>query len=64
MNAQNVVQCHIGTDTISLARTGTHVTGADFSEPALRAAAALAERTDHRPSRCTTTTQRVVLRLQ
>ena len=39
------LQCHIGTDTISLARAGAHVTGVDFSEPALRAAAALAERT-------------------
>ncbi|WP_311245101.1 class I SAM-dependent methyltransferase [Microbacterium sp. WCS2018Hpa-23] len=39
------LQCHIGTDTISLARAGARVTGADFSEPALRVAAALAERT-------------------
>ncbi|WP_447912767.1 class I SAM-dependent methyltransferase [Microbacterium phyllosphaerae] len=39
------LQCHIGTDTISLARAGARVTGVDFSEPALRAAAALAERT-------------------
>lgn len=39
------LQCHIGTDTISLARAGARVTGVDFSEPALRAAAALAART-------------------
>lgn len=39
------LQCHIGTDTISLARSGARVTGVDFSEPALRAAAALADRT-------------------
>lgn len=38
------LQCHIGTDTISLARSGAHVTGVDFSAPALRVAAALAER--------------------
>ncbi|MFJ4997022.1 class I SAM-dependent methyltransferase [Microbacterium sp. NPDC088619] len=39
------LQCHIGTDTISLARSGAIVTGVDFSEPALRAAEALANRT-------------------
>jgi len=39
------LQCHIGTDTVSLARAGARVTGVDFSEPALRAAAALAART-------------------
>lgn len=38
------LQCHIGTDTVSLARSGARVTGVDFSAPALRAAAALAER--------------------
>lgn len=38
------LQCHIGTDTISLARAGATVTGVDFSEPALRAAEALANR--------------------
>lgn len=38
------LQCHIGTDTVSLARAGARVTGVDFSEPALRTAAALAER--------------------
>lgn len=36
------LQCHIGTDTVSLARAGAHVVGVDFSEPALAAAAALA----------------------
>lgn len=38
------LQCHIGTDTISLARSGTIVTGVDFSAPALRVAADLAAR--------------------
>ncbi|WP_091233193.1 bifunctional 2-polyprenyl-6-hydroxyphenol methylase/3-demethylubiquinol 3-O-methyltransferase UbiG [Microbacterium sp. 3J1] len=38
------LQCHIGTDTISLARSGAVVTGVDFSAPALQTAAALAER--------------------
>lgn len=38
------LQCHIGTDTLSLARLGARsVTGLDFSAPALEAAAALAE---------------------
>lgn len=39
------LQCHIGTDTVSLARSGATVTGVDFSAPALTAAAALAART-------------------
>jgi 2-polyprenyl-3-methyl-5-hydroxy-6-metoxy-1,4-benzoquinol methylase len=38
------LQCHIGTDTVSLARAGARVTGVDFSEPALAAAARLADR--------------------
>jgi 2-polyprenyl-3-methyl-5-hydroxy-6-metoxy-1,4-benzoquinol methylase len=38
------LQCHIGTDTVSLAREGARVTGVDFSPPALASAAALAER--------------------
>lgn len=38
------LQCHIGTDTISLARSGAVVTGVDFSAPALRVGAALADR--------------------
>lgn len=36
------LQCHIGTDTVSLARAGARVTGLDFSPAALDAAAALA----------------------
>lgn len=36
------LQCHIGTDTISLARLGAHVTGLDFSESAIAVAAELA----------------------
>jgi SAM-dependent methyltransferase len=37
------LQCHIGTDTLSLARLGARsVTGLDFSRPALDAASALA----------------------
>lgn len=38
------LQCHIGTDTVSLARAGANVTGVDFSGPALRVAAGLAAR--------------------
>ena len=37
------LQCHIGTDTVSLARAGARVTGVDFSPAALEAAALLAE---------------------
>ena len=40
------LQCHIGSDTLSLARLGARVTGVDFSQPALEAAAALAARLD------------------
>ena len=36
------LQCHIGTDTVALARRGAHVTGLDFSESALGVAAGLA----------------------
>jgi SAM-dependent methyltransferase len=32
------LQCHIGTDTLSLVRLGAQVTGVDFSAPALEAA--------------------------
>ena len=39
------LQCHIGTDTISLARLGASMTGVDFSEPAVRQAGALAKQT-------------------
>ena len=38
------LQCHIGTDTISLARLGAEVTGLDFSNQAVAAARELAER--------------------
>jgi SAM-dependent methyltransferase len=37
------LQCHIGTDTVSLARLGASMTGLDFSAPAVEAARALAE---------------------
>jgi SAM-dependent methyltransferase len=36
------LQCHIGTDTVSLGRLGARVTGVDLSEPALVEARALA----------------------
>ncbi len=36
------LQCHIGTDTVSLARLGARMTGLDFSEPALVEARRLA----------------------
>jgi 2-polyprenyl-3-methyl-5-hydroxy-6-metoxy-1,4-benzoquinol methylase len=39
------LQCHIGTDTISLARLGASMTGLDYSAPALALARQLAERT-------------------
>jgi SAM-dependent methyltransferase len=39
------LQCHIGTDTISLARLGASMTGVDFSAPALEAARDLATKT-------------------
>ncbi|MGD9794110.1 MAG: class I SAM-dependent methyltransferase [Acidimicrobiia bacterium] len=38
------LQCHIGTDTVSLARLGARVTGFDFSPTALEAARDLARR--------------------
>jgi 2-polyprenyl-3-methyl-5-hydroxy-6-metoxy-1,4-benzoquinol methylase len=38
------VQCHIGFDSITLARRGARVTGVDFSPAALAKAHALAER--------------------
>jgi SAM-dependent methyltransferase len=37
------LQCHIGTDTVSLARLGARMTGLDFSAPALLEARRLAE---------------------
>jgi SAM-dependent methyltransferase len=39
------LQCHIGTDTISLARLGASMTGVDFSVPAVEQAQGLAQRT-------------------
>lgn len=39
------LQCHIGTDTISLARLGATMTGLDFSEAAIGIARELVERT-------------------
>jgi SAM-dependent methyltransferase len=39
------LQCHIGTDTVSLVRLGAVMTGLDFSGPALAEAAELARRT-------------------
>jgi SAM-dependent methyltransferase len=36
------LQCHIGTDTVSLARLGAEMVGLDFSEPALESARRLA----------------------
>lgn len=38
------LQCHIGTDTLSLARAGANVTGVDFSPGALASAGRLARR--------------------
>ena len=38
------LQCHIGTDTLSLARAGARVTGVDFSPAALASATGLAKR--------------------
>ena len=40
------LQCHIGTDTISLARLGARMTGLDFSAASLEQARLLAEATD------------------
>ena len=38
------LQCHIGTDTISLARLGANVTGVDFSETSIDHARELSEK--------------------
>jgi SAM-dependent methyltransferase len=38
------LQCHIGTDTVSLARLGAHMSGLDFSPASLAEARGLAER--------------------
>ena len=37
------LQCHIGHDTLSLARLGAEVTGLDFSEPAIEACKKLSQ---------------------
>jgi len=42
------LQCHIGTDTLSLARLGGHVTGVDLSPASLEEARSLARRAGHR----------------
>ncbi len=44
------LQCHVGTDTLSWQTLGAEVTGVDFSEVALRQAAALSDRLG-RPAR-------------
>jgi SAM-dependent methyltransferase len=41
------LQCHIGTDTVSLAKLGARMTGLDFSEPALEVARRLAADCGH-----------------
>ena len=43
-------QCHFGEDTLSWARLGAHVTGLDFSAPAIAAARELAARCELGPS--------------
>ena len=40
------LQCHIGTDTLSLARLGARMSGLDFSSASIEQARALAERTN------------------
>jgi SAM-dependent methyltransferase len=44
------LQCHIGTDTLSLARLGAAITGLDFSPAAIEQARALAATTGAAPS--------------
>lgn len=41
------LQCHIGSDTLSLARLGAKMSGLDFSAPALEVARRLAQRHGH-----------------
>src|SRR5262249_14316808 len=43
------LQCHFGLDTLSWARRGAHVTGVDFSEPAIAQAQALARQNNLHP---------------
>ncbi len=45
------LQCHIGTDTLSLARLGARMTGLDFSPPALNVARRRGHRSGHRVRR-------------
>ena len=40
------LQCHFGLDTLSWARLGAHVTGVDFSQPAIELAQDLAQRSN------------------
>jgi SAM-dependent methyltransferase len=44
------LQCHIGTDTLSLARLGARMTGLDFSVPAIAQARSLATATGATPA--------------
>ena len=44
------LQCHIGTDTLSLARLGARMTGLDFSEAAVQAASAMVAQTGAAPA--------------
>jgi hypothetical protein len=41
------LQCHIGTDTVSLVRLGASMTGVDFSAPAVAAARELTGLAEH-----------------
>ncbi|MEU0092883.1 class I SAM-dependent methyltransferase [Kribbella sp. NPDC006257] len=41
------LQCHIGTDTVSLARLGARMSGLDFSGPAIAQAQAFADKLGH-----------------
>ncbi len=41
------LQCHIGTDTVSLARLGARMSGLDFSGPAIAQAQSFADRLGH-----------------
>jgi SAM-dependent methyltransferase len=41
------LQCHIGTDTVSLARLGARMSGLDFSGPAIEQAQSFADRLGH-----------------
>ena len=45
------LQCHIGTDTLSLAMDGANVTGVDFSEESIKTAKKLQKRLAKRSSK-------------